>query len=51
MKKVAAFALIAFLVFFAARNPAGASTLTRHLGSGLASLATGLGAFVAGLGR
>jgi hypothetical protein len=49
VKRVAAWGLVAFLVFFVAYSPNSAASVARWLGRTLAGLATGFGDFVAGV--
>jgi hypothetical protein len=45
-KKILGYVLVAFLAFYVLKNPTGAATTARHIGSGLANLATSLGEFM-----
>lgn len=49
MKKFLGFAAVAFVVFFIARNPAGAASTARGLFSQLGAVASGFSVFVSNL--
>jgi hypothetical protein len=49
MKAVMKWGLIAILVFFIVTRPGDAAGVVRSIGSGLASIATGVSAFVTNL--
>lgn len=49
MKKVATWALVAFLVFYVVSQPRQAAEMVRRLGDGVMSLANGFGSFISSL--
>jgi hypothetical protein len=49
VKKVATWALVAFLVFYVVSQPRQAAEMVRRLGDGVMSLANGFGSFISSL--
>jgi hypothetical protein len=49
MKKVLTWGFVAFLIFYVVTQPAQAADTLQAIGSGLRSVAEGLGSFVSGL--
>ncbi len=48
-KKVFAWGLVAFLIFYVATRPGDAAAVVRSLGNGLQTIGVGMGDFVSGL--
>ena len=48
-QKIFGYAALAFLLYFVLTNPSGAAASAKHIGSGLASAATSVGAFFTAL--
>jgi hypothetical protein len=44
-KKVLGWIVLALVIFYIVRDPAAAATTTKHIGSGLATMASGIGDF------
>jgi hypothetical protein len=47
--KVLGYVVLAFVIFFIAKNPSGAAATTGHIGGWLADLATSVGTYLSAL--
>jgi hypothetical protein len=49
VKKILPWAILLLVLFFIVRNPAGAATTAKEIGSGLGTIADGIGRFFSNL--
>ncbi len=49
LRKLLGYVVIAFVVYYIIKNPAGAATTGKHIGAGMASAASSVGTFLGAL--